>query len=258
MRRRAKRDLLTLAGVAIVVGAVVVVNGYLRLETAKEFAIKMRMALEKTWKEKGVEVLDWDTLKETKGTYRSGPTFKEGMTSLEGKAVNICGFMAPIDQFRNVTEFMLLPMPITCYFCESPPMRHVIEVKLDKPTELINEPVLIGGWLKLHEGDKQPFFYTIEKAKWNEAVQDEPTTDQVLDEAHQQHHIKGFDDLRKGGAEEEELLEPVDLEAQEEAPSVVDDLMPGLTEKKTHAGIPIVERGELQAPESVDEDDGGS
>ena len=173
MRRKAKRDLLTLIGVVAVLAGIVLVNGYSRRDALRERYEQMRAAFEEKHRGDGVEVVDWEELRKVTGKRVTGAGFPESLKKKDGRLVNICGFMSPIDQFKNVTEFMLLPVPMTCYFCEAPPMRDIIQVKLSKPASMVNEPVLIGGRLRLHEGPKQMFFYTIEEARWNEAVKDD-------------------------------------------------------------------------------------
>lgn len=204
MRRKAKRDLLTLIGVVAVLAGIVLVNGYSRRDALREQYEQMRAAFEERHRGEGVEVVDWDELRKVTGKRNTGAGFPESLKKKDGRLVNICGFMSPIDQFKNVTEFMLMPVPMTCYFCEAPPMRDIIEVKLSKPANMVNEPVLIGGRLRLHEGPKQMFFYTIEEARWNEAVKDEEQTDKVIAEDHRVHLQEGFRKLRDG--DEEELL----------------------------------------------------
>jgi len=203
MRKRAKRDLLTLAGVIVILGAIVSVNTYLRLEGLKEMAGKMRMALEEKIRSQGFEVINWEVMRDTTGSYRRGATFSEDMTALDERLVNICGFMAPIDEFRNVTNFMLLPTPISCYFCDSPPMRDVIEVDLIKPGEMVEEPIVVGGRMKLHDGKKPLFFYTIGEGRWNEAIDTEEMEDKETSADHQIHLHMGFEQRRNEGNEKE-------------------------------------------------------
>lgn len=203
MRRKAKRDLLTLTGVIVVLAGIVLINGYSRRDALRERYEQMRAAFEEKHRGDGVEIVDWDELRKVTGKRSTGAGFPESLKKKDGRLVNICGFMSPIDQFKNVTEFMLMPVPMTCYFCEAPPMRDIIEVKLAKPANMVNEPVLIGGRLRLHEGPKQMFFYTIEEARWNEAVKDgEETTDKVVGEDHRVHLQEGFRKMRDGDAEE--------------------------------------------------------
>ena len=209
MRKRTKRDLTTLIGLVIIVASVVGINGYMRRAGLRESYEKIRAALEAHHRSEGVALIDWKELHAVVGKRKSGATFPESLKEKDGRLVNIVGFMNAIDQFRNVEEFMLLPVPLTCYFCDAPPMRDIIEVKLDKPADMVNEPVLIGGRLRLHEGPGPLFFYTIENARWNEAVEDEELTEKVTEQQHRLHLIEGFRELR---GESTLLNEPAEAE----------------------------------------------
>ncbi|MBN2308573.1 MAG: DUF3299 domain-containing protein [Candidatus Hydrogenedentes bacterium] len=215
MRRRAVRDLVTLLGVVLILAGVVAANVYMRLDSLKELARKARIQMEKQRKAEGVKLLEWETLRTTKGTFRSGPRFKPPMEGVDNHACNIVGFMAPIDQFRKVSHFMLLPMPITCYFCESPPLREVIEVQLREgvTADMVNEPVLIGGLMRLNRDKGAPFFYTLSEAKWGEAVTDEEFTEKQTPEEHREHLLVEFKKLL-GETDEGDVMLPPD-----EAPS---------------------------------------
>lgn len=240
MRRRAKRDLFTLLGVVFIVGAVFGVNTYMRLDNLKEIARKARIELEQKYIKRGYELVDWDMLQKTKGTYYTGAKFPDQLKSLDGELVNLVGFMMPTDQFRNITEFMLLPVPLTCYFCARPPMRDVVQVLLDTPAkEMVNEPVIVGGTLEVHEGAKQMFFYTIKNAKWNQPVD---TTRKLLDETHKADHVQGFKDLRgEGQPEMEEGYAPPTLDSP-------GGTGPALPQSAPGGHTPEVDMGELQEP----------
>ena len=211
LRRRKMRDLMTLVGIIVVLATIVGVNAYLRREGLRGQYEKIRAAFEAKHRSEGVALVDWKELHQVKGRRATGPTFPDTLKQKNGHLVNICGFMSPIQQFKNVTEFMLLPIPLTCYFCDAPPMRDIIKVRLQKPADMVNEPVLIGGRLELHEGPNQMFFYTIKDAKWNEAVKDEELTEKVTDQAHKTHLVEGFRELKEGVKEEvlETGFEPV-------------------------------------------------
>lgn len=205
MKRRAKRDLGTLVGVVAILAGVVFVNGWLRRDEMRGHYEKMRAAFEAKHRGEGVSIIEWKELHRVTGRRATGAKFPDSLKEKDGRLVNICGFMSPIDQFKNVTEFMLLPVPMTCYFCDAPPMRDIIEVKLDKPADIVNEPVLIGGRLELHEGPRPLFFYTIKDAKWNEAVRDEDLdelTEKAIGQDHRIHLQEGFTKLREGDKEE--------------------------------------------------------
>ncbi len=222
MKRRAKRDLLTLFAIVAVLAGIVGTNVYMRLDTLKEQFAKMRMAREASLEAKGVKLIYWDMLRETKGTRYTGPKFSQELLDMDGDPVNICGFMAAINQFRKVTEFMLLPVPMVCYFCESPPMRDIIKVELIEPGDLVNEPIVVGGFLALHKEPKQPFFTTIGPAKWDEPVdvdalkaqlEELKKSEKEVSEDHKKHLIAGFEILLDPDSGERELMEPMPVPA---------------------------------------------
>lgn len=166
MRKKLRRELITIGGVLIIVVGLVVANAELRRKGSKERWIGIRQDSEAERVEAGQQLLSWSDVCDTTGTYRSGPTFSNDLQVYRDKLVNLVGFMVPLEQFRQMTEFLLLPMPIQCYFCESPPMRDVVLVKMrpEEAVELVYEPILVSGMLRLYEGEKVPFFYSIEEA----------------------------------------------------------------------------------------------
>lgn len=168
----------TLVGIALILAIVVLTAGFFRRSAKWEVFWEMREKAEAARIEEGIELLSWDVLRDTKGTYRSGPTFLDELTSLDGQQVHIIGYQVPNEEFRAMHEYMLLPVPIECYFCESPPMRDVVYIKMKEGTtaNLVNEPVLINGTLRLHGAPKSDFFYVIEDASWGKAEEGQKLT----------------------------------------------------------------------------------
>ena len=166
MRKRVVRDLGTLIGVVVILAFVVGINMYMRRQGLIDKFDAMRRQFEAQAVQAGTDVLDWELLRDTKGTIRSGAKFPEELLPKAGQIVNLMGFTTPIDQFRAATHFMLLPLPIECYFCQAPPMRDVMLVHMaeGEATDMYEEPVMLTGRLVLNEGKGQQFFYTLEDA----------------------------------------------------------------------------------------------
>jgi hypothetical protein len=174
VRRRVWREAGTILGVALVLVGVVFFNSqYQRLGKYDRYD-KMRTKIETARRQAGMEILNWKLFQSTKGTYRSGAKYHTDLLGYNGQRANLIGFMVPLEQFRSMSEFMLLPVPIECYFCESPPMRDVMLVSMREGNlaNLVEEPVLINGTLQLNEGPSQQFFYTLEDAQWGAATAD--------------------------------------------------------------------------------------
>jgi hypothetical protein len=168
VRKRAKRELAVIFGVVAVLGTLIGANYVFGLGGKVEYYTNLRQQAEAKRQEMGVQLLSWDTVTDTGGNRFSGPQFEEALLARDGQPINILGFMTPINRYRDMTEFILLPLPIECYFCQTPPMNHVVWVKMKEgeKTNLYKEPVLINGTLKL-EGtwEEAKYFYSIQDAE---------------------------------------------------------------------------------------------
>lgn len=223
MRRRAIRDLGTIAGVLVILACVVGANIYMRLDTLTEKWVKLRIALEQQNREEGVELLDWELLRETEGTRRRGPTYAEELETEYGdNFFHIVGFMAPLDQFRGIERFMLLPMPIECYFCEAPPLRDIMFVETGegkKIEKLYNEPILMHGKLVLNGAPGEPFFYSVERAGVGRSTPEQVLTEKEIAEIHKRELMMQVPKMLGDEPEEETLYAPdTSVESQVDNP----------------------------------------
>ena len=166
MRKRVVRDLGTIFGIVVILAAVVLINGYMRRGTLADQMDKIRRKAELDQQNLGAQLLPWELLRRTKGTKWSGPTFDPELKAVKDTRVNLVGFMVPEYEFRQMREFILLPLPIECYFCQAPLMREVVLVQMEKDAkvDLVKEPILINGDLTLNEGEGTKFFYVVKNA----------------------------------------------------------------------------------------------
>jgi hypothetical protein len=208
--------------VVVILAGVVGVNVYMRLEGLQAKYDKMRRAYEANATQSGTELLDWGLLRKTKGSLRSGPTFDEELLPIGGQVVKLIGFMTPIDEFRDVSHFMLLPLPIECYFCQAPPLRDVMLVRMAEG-ELVNmveEPVLMSGRLVLNQDSGEKFFYTLEDA--TRTTMGETTEKRFAPQHRQEGQTMGRDLLtvedhagQQSQPQPETLLPPVEMPTPE-------------------------------------------
>jgi hypothetical protein len=166
MRRRAKRDLTILLGVILLVCVAVFANYEYGRGELIEYYTTYRQKVEELRIAKGADLVSWSIITSTPWTRSAGPDFKPELRERAGEVVDIIGFMTPIDRYREMTEFLLLPLPIECYFCQMPPREHVMLVTMAEgaTTDRYKEPVLITGKLDLREGADSRFFYQISDA----------------------------------------------------------------------------------------------
>lgn len=186
MRRRAKRDLSVLLGIFVLVGAGIFINYEFGRGELIERYTKMRTEVEARRMAKGdVRLLSWDAVRKT-GWGSTGAVFDELLMERDADNVDIIGFMTPIDRFADMTEFILLPLPIECYFCSMPPRRDVMLVTMadGATTDRYKEPVLINGTLELQEGRGARFYYKIKDATVQAAVEGQELTKWRIKQEH--------------------------------------------------------------------------
>lgn len=163
MKRRTKRDLTIFFGAIAIIVVVALLNGQLSRKGMAEEYEALLLVLEAEGIEKGDVVLEWKHMRKTKGSLRRGGTFCEHLLEKNGTQVSIFGFQVAQAQFRDVTNFLMLPIPLECYFCSMPPPRDVMFIQLaeGETTSIFNEPVILTGTLQVNEGPDQKFFYQI-------------------------------------------------------------------------------------------------
>jgi hypothetical protein len=189
VRRRVVRDLGTILGIVVILAAVVLINGYMRRGTLADQMDKIRRKAELDQQTIGTQLLPWELLRKTKGAKSSGPTFDPDLISMKDERVNLVGFMVPQYEFRQMTEFILLPLPIECYFCQAPPMREVVLVQMEKDAkvDLAREPIVVNGNLTLNEGAGAKFFYVVKNATRGAAEKGGKLTTQQVSGEHMMH-----------------------------------------------------------------------
>ena len=191
MRRKVVRDLGTLVGVVVILAGVVLANDFMRRGSLADQMDKVRRKAETEQKSSGTALLPWELMRNTKGTRGSGPTFDPALLEQKESRVNLVGFMVPMYEFRNVTEFLLLPLPIECYFCQAPPMRDIVLVQMapDSKVDIAQEPVVINGILSLNEGPGLKFFYVLKDSTRGVAQKGGKLTRKPVSQEHIQHAI---------------------------------------------------------------------
>ena len=166
MKRRTKRDLGVFIGAIAIIAAIAFLNTQMQRGDLAAKMESLRADLEQKRADEGMKILSWTDIRKTTGSLRKGGRYDQALLDIDGDIVNLMGFMVPQEQFRDVTEFLLLPIPLECYFCAMPPSRDVILIQLadGETTPIYEEPILVNGRLAVHQGPEIKFFYAIQNA----------------------------------------------------------------------------------------------
>ncbi len=213
MRRAPIRHLITILGVAFIIGGIALFKQFNDLSDLRAAKIKERERAERMRKSKGLDLLSWKVVRTTRGNVRKGPRYDKSLLKYRDKLVDIIGFMVPLYEFRQAHEFLLLPMPIECYFCQRPPINEVMFIQMaeGQVARMVEEPVLINGYLTLNEGPGTKFFYVVRQAKWGPGDPEKQPKDlhtKITAPEHQaREHIREID---KAAGVDDEILPGMD------------------------------------------------
>ncbi|MDK1020250.1 MAG: DUF3299 domain-containing protein [Candidatus Hydrogenedentes bacterium] len=174
MKKRTKRDIGIFLGVIALIGGVALANSQFRRGNLAQQYERLRAQLESGHLQEGMNLLPFNLLRKTKGSLTKGGTFAADLFDYNNQPAHMIGFMVPQETFIDVSDFMMLPIPIECYFCAMPPARDVLYVHLQEgeTAQIYAEPVLILGTFKINEGPGQKYFYSITDATIRAAEDD--------------------------------------------------------------------------------------
>jgi tetratricopeptide (TPR) repeat protein len=115
----------------------------------------------------GVNPLPWAVLADTSLDRKYRPTFAKYLRELDGKQVELTGFMQPLGEDLESASFMFIEYPVGCWYCEMPDVTGIILVELPegKNMMLSRSRIKVTGTLKLNDGDPENFLYCIRGAK---------------------------------------------------------------------------------------------
>jgi hypothetical protein len=120
---------------------------------------------------KGVNSIPWSVVTETLLDHEYRPTFGKYLKELDGKRVELTGYMQPLGDDLEVSAFLLIEYPVGCWYCEMPGIANIILVEqpAGKTRQVTRSAVRITGTLHLNANDPENFLYTVRDAKVVEA-----------------------------------------------------------------------------------------
>jgi hypothetical protein len=98
-----------------------------------------------------ITAIQWEQLGEF--NYKTG-VLTDFLKKINGTKVRIPGFFVPLaDDFRTVTEFLLVPNAQACIHVPPPPPNLIVHVKLDTPINIenITNPTWVEGFFKIEK-----------------------------------------------------------------------------------------------------------
>jgi len=116
---------------------------------------------------KGVNAIPWSVVTETVLDKQYRPTFIKYLKELDGKQVQLNGYMQPLDDEQDLNAFLFVEYPIGCWFCEMPEITAIVVVELpkDKTCNYSRRQLRVTGKLELNSTDPENYLYRIRDAK---------------------------------------------------------------------------------------------
>lgn len=94
------------------------------------------------------------------------PVFSEPIKKLDGKMVEVKGYIIPVEGYKSHKEFILSAFPYNmCFFCGGAGPETVMEVEAIEGIEYSAEQVVIRGKLALNDDDINRLMYLLTEAE---------------------------------------------------------------------------------------------
>ena len=106
--------------------------------------------------------LGFDTLKSW--TYIEGKTPIPGfIKKLDGKNIEMIGFMMPLSEVKDITEFLLVPSLWGCCYGQPPAVNHIVVVKMPKgqTAKFFNDVIRVRGRFNVGETKEDGYLVSL-------------------------------------------------------------------------------------------------
>jgi hypothetical protein len=119
---------------------------------------------------KGVNALPWSVVAETTLDRQYRPTFPKYLKELDGRRVQLNGFMQPLGDDPDAAAFLLIEYPVGCWYCEMPDVTAMVLVELPagKTRHFTRGAIRVTGKLVLNATDPENFLYVLRDARVTE------------------------------------------------------------------------------------------
>jgi hypothetical protein len=112
-------------------------------------------------------LLDWDVLAATSAGGKFPPKYPANLEPADGQEVVLNGYMCPLDEAGEMNTFLLLEIPVGCFYCLAPAPTSLVLVELAGGRR---EPLhydlmkVVGRW-RLNRDNPEDFLYSIHDAR---------------------------------------------------------------------------------------------
>jgi hypothetical protein len=94
------------------------------------------------------------------------PVFGDETKALEGKIVEVSGYIVPVEGYKSHTEFVFSAYPYNmCFFCGGAGPETVMEVTSKEPVKYSTERIKLRGKLLLNSDDINRLMYVLVDAE---------------------------------------------------------------------------------------------
>ncbi|MFK8161218.1 MAG: hypothetical protein AB8H12_02040 [Lewinella sp.] len=94
------------------------------------------------------------------------PVFGDDTKALEGKIVEVSGYIVPVEGYKSHTEFVFSAYPYNmCFFCGGAGPETVMEVTSKEPVKYSTERIKLRGKLLLNKDDINRLMYVLVDAE---------------------------------------------------------------------------------------------
>jgi tetratricopeptide (TPR) repeat protein len=115
----------------------------------------------------GVNHAPWELFGETVLEQPFHPTFPKYLRDLQGKQVELTGFLIPVRDEPDAGAFMFVEAPVGCWYCEMPELTGIVYVEMPRGRTARYQRGLLRvvGRLTLNSTDPEDFLYTVRDAR---------------------------------------------------------------------------------------------
>jgi hypothetical protein len=114
----------------------------------------------------GTNAVPWELFGETTLGQPFRPAFAKYLRELEGKQVELTGFLIPLRDEPEAAGFMFVEAPVGCWYCEMPELTGIVYIELPqgRTARFQRGLVRVVGRLALNATDAEDFLYALRDA----------------------------------------------------------------------------------------------